>query len=63
MEETERSEEFEAAVSADKAFFTGCLPPAAILTLTREYVTVLIIRTAYAKVQLRLQVLLSITTC
>lgn len=54
MEQSERSPELEAAVAADRAFFVGCLPPAAILTLTKEYATVLIIRTAYARVQLRL---------
>jgi ubiquitin-protein ligase len=43
------------AIEEDHAFIREFVPPAAILTLTREYVTVTIIRTAYARVQLRIQ--------
>eukprot|EP01039_Chlorochromonas_danica_P008258 gene8258-9107_t len=42
------------AIAEDFQFFERFLPPAAILTLTREFATVLIIRTAYARVQLRI---------
>lgn len=43
------------AIDEDLLFVTDCLPPAAVLTETREMITVVIIRTAYAKVQLRVQ--------
>jgi hypothetical protein len=43
------------AIVEDHLYVTDCLPPAAILTLTKEYVTVIIMRTAYARVQLRVQ--------
>lgn len=40
-------------VKEDLAFVEGCLPPAAIQTLTAECLTVIIIRTPYARIQLR----------
>lgn len=43
------------AIDEDHAFVEDCLPPAAIFTQTYDFVTVLIIRTAYARVQLRVQ--------
>ncbi len=43
------------AIKEDHLYVQDCLPPAAILTLTKEYVTVIIMRTAYARVQLRVQ--------
>jgi hypothetical protein len=44
-------------IAEDHAFIREFVPPAAILTLTREYVTVTIIRTAYSRIQLKIQYL------
>lgn len=44
-----------ATVEEDHAFIREFVPVAGILTLTNEYVTVVIIRTQYARVQLRIQ--------
>ena len=44
-----------AAVEEDHAFIREFVPTAGILTLTNEYITVVIIRTQYARVQLRIQ--------
>eukprot|EP01036_Dinobryon_divergens_P025885 gene25885-34477_t len=41
------------AINHDHRFVESCLPPAGIITLTTEYVTLLIIRTAYSRMQLR----------
>jgi len=43
------------AIQSDHIFIRETLPPAAVLTLTKEYVTVVIMRTAYSRVQLRIQ--------
>lgn len=40
-------------VKEDHAFVEGCLPPAAIQTITADCLTVIIIRTPYARIQLR----------
>jgi hypothetical protein len=52
-----------AAILEDHAFIKEDLPKAAILTLTGQFVTVVIMRTPYSRVQLRVQVgcLLSLT--
>ena len=44
------------AMLADHAFIKDDLPKAAILTLTGQFVTVVIMRTPYSRVQLRVQV-------
>ncbi len=49
------SEMAAAAIEEDHAFIKEFVPAAGILTLTNEYVTVVIIRTQYARVQLRIQ--------
>ncbi|RYG63420.1 hypothetical protein EON64_15985, partial [archaeon] len=41
------------AILEDMQFVERCLPDAAIVTLTKEYITVLIIRTPYSRIQLR----------
>lgn len=43
------------AIEEDHAFIEEFLPPAAIVTLNKDFVTVVIIRTAYSRVQLRIQ--------
>lgn len=45
-----------AAILEDHAFIKQDLPKAAILTLTGQFVTVVIMRTPYSRVQLRVQV-------
>lgn len=45
-----------AAILEDHAFIKEDLPKAAILTLTGQFVTVVIMRTPYSRVQLRVQV-------
>lgn len=45
-----------AAMLEDHAFIKEDLPKAAILTLTGQFVTVVIMRTPYSRVQLRVQV-------
>lgn len=45
-----------AAIVEDHAFIKQDLPKAAILTLTGQFVTVVIMRTPYSRVQLRVQV-------
>lgn len=54
-----------AAILEDHAFIKEDLPKAAILTLTGQFVTVVIMRTPYSRVQLRVQVgcLLSLAQC
>jgi hypothetical protein len=44
------------AILEDHAFIKEDLPKAAILTLTQQFVTVIIMRTPYSRVQLRIQV-------
>ena len=44
------------AILDDHAFIREDLPKAAILTLTAQFVTVVIMRTPYSRVQLRIQV-------
>jgi hypothetical protein len=44
------------AIAEDHAFIKEDLPKAAILTLTQQFVTVIIMRTPYSRVQLRIQV-------
>ena len=44
------------AILEDHAFIREDLPKAAILTLTAQFVTVVIMRTPYSRVQLRIQV-------
>lgn len=44
------------AILVDHAFIREDLPKAAILTLTGQFVTVVIMRTPYSRVQLRIQV-------
>jgi hypothetical protein len=44
------------AILEDHAFIKEDLPKAAILTLTGQFVTVVIMRTPYSRVQLRVQV-------
>ena len=44
------------AILEDHAFIREDLPKAAILTLTGQFVTVVIMRTPYSRVQLRVQV-------
>jgi hypothetical protein len=45
------------AIIEDHAFIKEDLPKAAILTLTQQFVTVIIMRTPYSRVQLRIQVI------
>jgi hypothetical protein len=45
----------ERAIQEDNDFVTDFIPPAAILAQNEDFITVVIIRTAYAKVQLRIQ--------
>eukprot|EP01031_Cornospumella_fuschlensis_P041424 gene41424-50544_t len=42
-----------AAIEEDMQFVERCLPEAAIVTLSKDYITVLIIRTPYSRIQLR----------
>ena len=42
-------------IKKDHEYITRILPEAAILTLTSEYVTLTIIKTAYARIQMRIQ--------
>jgi hypothetical protein len=44
------------AILEDQAFIREDLPKAAILTLTHQFITVVIMRTPYSRVQLRVQV-------
>ena len=44
------------AILEDHAFIREDLPKAAILTLTGQFVTVVVMRTPYSRVQLRIQV-------
>ncbi len=43
------------AIDEDLNFVRSCLPPAAVVADNRDFITVVIIRTAYARVQLRVQ--------
>ena len=53
-----------AAILEDHLFIKEDLPKAAILTLTGQFVTVVIMRTPYSRVQLRVQVgHLSLVAC
>ncbi len=51
----EECEPINPAILEDHAFIREFVPAAAILTLTKEFVTVILIRTAYARIQLRIQ--------
>lgn len=43
------------AIQEDLSFVRSCIPPAAIVADNTDFITVVIIRTAYARVQLRVQ--------
>jgi hypothetical protein len=52
-EDTVPSDPRSAAINEDLSFVRTCLPPAAVVSDNTDFITVVIIRTAYARIQLR----------